>query len=953
MVERAPVPLTETYQEIGAAYPGKVTGQNLDTLGQDGRDLIAGILYSDERVLAENLKARGLDDATINSQTFQKIADDVAAAMGSPNGKRLTVDIAERMGMDLKDPLLTRKVALLTHMVQERSNTFIATAENFDNLLNSGNKLESQAAAMQLAEAGKDLIRATNLQMSTGTALGRALNARKIKAGSGSKYAREGAKSTLEMEFDRIFLDLDSGKVSKEGVKRLRKVAETIAKTGDTSTASIKRALEDATKPDWFTRLDRWITMGLLSAPKSNIIDAVGTGTFTMLRSFVEEYGTAAVGQTRQLLTGKKNAVALTDVNSGWGRTFAKFTNGKVRPEFKAIAESDQFQDALGQWQSMGELWLLMRKSFAMETDSAERLAASLDGYADQTLDRRFADNEAINKAGKALFIFPRLKIPVDEFFQQVNASYMINRMAAESFRTGKQLMNAAGKPITDWAEYAKAFADNLSPEDMKFALDWTREGAFRKELGTAGKWFVKGMTQTPARYAKPVVAPFITVPINLLKESLYRVPGIGVLNPSQLGKIKAGGKDLDGVIARQIVGLGIGFAAYTAYQEGLPLWGDYKLRITGGPATAESQRATESSGDVGYLPYSWFIDDGNDMEDKNLYSYNQLDPIGSLFGLSADVARIMMWLERNPQVTDDEKFKEMLLAFHESVNALVVDKTYLQGFVNLGGVLIDPQRYGEQFVNNLTGLFVPNLFRTAVRGADPTIRETAGAIDAFAQHVGIGKDTFSHRWLTDVLSLELDVNPPRYDVLGNERRSPAAPDWFNLKKEFEGVPGASTAIDIFAAMFVPFRSTTMPGEDTAGKLLYENAIAVQPVPKTFQLGRDLGSVRLTPEERSRMQEIRGKMLDQLLEQNLEELRQMPPAQMIKLVQSIRSQIGTVARSQMFNEFDRLQQEKEIREVEFATGIRRNRPINPSIVRQEEIDFRNEELDQEPSDGLD
>jgi hypothetical protein len=54
-----------------------------------------------------------------------------------------------------------------------------------------------------------------------------------------------------------------------------------------------------------------------------------------------------------------------------------------------------------------------------------------------------------------------------------------------------------------------------------------------------------------------------------------------------------------------------------------------------------------------------------------------------------------------------------------------VLDKTFLQGISNFFEAVLDPDRYGEKYLEGLAASFVPNVLPQIARGVDPTLRET------------------------------------------------------------------------------------------------------------------------------------------------------------------------------------------------------------------------------------
>jgi hypothetical protein len=130
---------------------------------------------------------------------------------------------------------------------------------------------------------------------------------------------------------------------------------------------------------------------------------------------------------------------------------------------------------------------------------------------------------------------------------------------------------------------------------------------------------------------------------------------------------------------------------------------------ITGGGPTDPGERSALLA--TGWQPYSFKIGD-------TYYSYARLEPISTVLGVSAD-----FFSGRDELRKDQAENIPVILSMSVAKN--VLDKTFLQGISNFFEAVLDPDRYGEDYIQNFALSFVPNVLPQIARGIDPTLRET------------------------------------------------------------------------------------------------------------------------------------------------------------------------------------------------------------------------------------
>jgi hypothetical protein len=239
-----------------------------------------------------------------------------------------------------------------------------------------------------------------------------------------------------------------------------------------------------------------------------------------------------------------------------------------------------------------------------------------------------------------------RSLMSADEFFKGINYTY---ELTAETARLGVQTYDdalKAGLSAADAAKARDAAIDQFLLEPPDYVANLAEVGTFTQKLeGVASKLAASLNPNTATGFALRTQMPFISTPINIMGEVVSRTP-LAPFTKSYWAAMKAGGKEAD----MANVKLGLGAAAIYGFSEmatsGL---------ITGsGPGDKGTRQAMERQG---WQPYSFVIDISNVKEDirdifsqfpgtrfgsgdyagKVFVSYQGLEPIGALMGMSAD----------------------------------------------------------------------------------------------------------------------------------------------------------------------------------------------------------------------------------------------------------------------------------------------------------------------------
>lgn len=364
--------------------------------------------------------------------------------------------------------------------------------------------------------------------------------------------------------------------------------------------------------------------------------------------------------------------------------------------------------------------------------------------------------------------------------------------------------MNEGFNPLTrEFRERAASVAQNV-PEDVAQSIqDYVRRGVFQDPLGPWGKGLQKTVTDSKIG---SLFIPFMQTPSNIFKEMARMFPLAAPFVKGWKEDFKAGGEARDRAMAEIVVG-----SALLGITVPLALSG----RISGyGPPDPKKNEMWRTAGNQAY---SFEIN-------GKWYSYQRIQPIGTLIGLAADMAEI--WDYMNPD--EQEKLPKIIsIAFSQAVT----NQIWLRGIVDIARGVAESDRYGPKLVQNLAASMLPAsgwLGQTASL-MDPYVREVNGIMDAIRNKIPVAREGLI----------------PKRDAFGEEVKN----------KERLGVV-----------------SPIPVSPESEDKVLTEAdrlGISSPSAPKVVHIGRGtgkIGDVKLTPEQQDLFEEVAGKIAYKILE---------------------------------------------------------------------------------------
>lgn len=345
-----------------------------------------------------------------------------------------------------------------------------------------------------------------------------------------------------------------------------------------------------------------------------------------------------------------------------------------------------------------------------MPTNAAGEIAASLDMRPMNTVGDVL--HNGLRGLGFILNQPTRALGMADEFIKQT--SYRASVLSKASLDADK--LGLAGSEYQDYLQHAlnAAFDEKGHATDPEALYD-AQVRTFQQPLlpGTFGKEVVQATTNKFP--ITRLVLPFVRTPINLVRYAWKMTPGLNVLSAEyrqmltgQLGKNRmadAYGQMLMGITAGSTI-LGMANAGM----------------ITGGaPADAAQAKALA---DTGWKPYS-FVHTNADGSHTYL-PFNQIDPIGMLFGIVADIHQIAT--QGN---VSDQSLDKLVLPVVIATAKNITDRTYLQSLTQTLQALSDPERSAGKMLGNVAANLLPASSLLREVNPDPYMRDARGIVDS------------------------------------------------------------------------------------------------------------------------------------------------------------------------------------------------------------------------------
>ena len=491
------------------------------------------------------------------------------------------------------------------------------------------------------------------------------------------------------------------------GADAIKKLAQTVVETKGNG-LGLNSVVRQAMRPDWKKALLQLRINGLLSSPKTHIVNIVGNKLIATM-SIPERYlaaGISKVMPSGEITFGEVNAQAFGYVEG-------------VKDGIKLLARGSKAQGD----EKVGDLFSMFRPA---ENTYVDHLVPEVVGMDDGS-----AIGKGLAYAGKALNVPTALMGKADDYFKAVGYRMELNALAH------RQAVSE-GLEGEDFLARIQDLKNN-PPDHMQVeAFEVARYQTFTNDLGDIGR---KMQTAINSNFAMKMVFPFVRTPANILKYTFERTP-LAPLSASIRADIRAGGARGAQAQARIAMGSMLIMAGHSMALQG---------KVTGKGSEDPNQRKIAMGN--GWQPYSLKIGD-------SWYAYNRLDPLGMILGLGADIAEIQNGV-------DEDASAMMIAAGVAAMTKNLASKTYLSGAFDLMAALDDGNFKGDidDYLINQAFTFVPfgSFVRNVSRATDPTLRD-AKAYDEDPNAEFVSQLVNSFRKNIPGQSADL---PPRYDFYG------------------------------------------------------------------------------------------------------------------------------------------------------------------------------------------
>jgi len=246
------------------------------------------------------------------------------------------------------------------------------------------------------------------------------------------------------------------------------------------------------------------------------------------------------------------------------------------------------------------------------------------------------------------------------------------------------------------------------NPPDALLEQAWkaARVSTFTNPLGTLGQSIQRILTR---HKLLRFIVPFIRTPSNIVKFAAHRSP-LAPLFEEVRAELAAGGARRDLALSRIATGSALGAMTMSLVAAGL---------VTGGAPDDPRERALWMRT---RQPYSIRVGD-------RWYSYGRLEPLGMIFGISADMMQL-------GQKMDAKTVGEMAELMTGSFARNIASKTWLRGLTDVIHAMSDPERYGQNWIQSFSGTLIPTGMAQVAHAEDPYLRRATTIMDTLKARI-------------------------------------------------------------------------------------------------------------------------------------------------------------------------------------------------------------------------
>jgi len=632
-----------------------------------------------------------------------------------------------------------------------------------------------------------------------------------------------------------------------------------------------------------------------------------------------------------------------------------RFIASGINSAGKVIGKGDgvQFSEALalahGMKMGIAEGWQGMAYAFAKDAPSNKMWVKQ------ELAQRNVITAENFNVGGAfgsfidhigTLTRFPsRLLLSNDEFFRGL--SYNMEKHA--------QAYVFARKSVPDQARFfgskegREQFLEqynkvrNLGPDQLRQyadleGIDLEAQEATLKSIFAQkqSNKFLQGIDRV--RQSAPfglgqIYIPFYNTILNILKFTGERTPGIQLLfDGTRFSdfRFKNGQRAGQLAMAKTATGVAMYSIAYNFAENGM---------ITG--ALPENLNQRMNLLEKGTTPYAFVTEDG-------YVPFNRLDPIGTMFGLAADVHNLVKiyndpkYLEQGEKEYYNSKLEDVVSQGVYQLIALAEDKAMLRGFSNIVSLLTSDPLKSKEAKKQLFNAYNPIVsFYSALRG------DSARAYDQIVRQTG------SADFYTDLWNDYYKRNPEALRILGpvSPLNMPGKPKGFSgdlmPRLNYVGEPVKASVYEnkgtdkywhIAQAYLSPVPKRPKQTSPLIKKITELNVQSKPPsrwrsIITRGKFGTD--TIPLTAEERYFWSKTAGDLNKKHLEPMLNKpfFKKMQEGQQRRLIESSLRKHKLIAKQQLLRQFPRLTQRIRAFKMDDLQKMQKPASVNQAFLR--------------------
>lgn len=588
-------------------------------------------------------------------------------------------------------------------------------------------------------------------------AIQKAVSGLTAEAGRALAQFRIGASATADA-YRRMVDTLGGREVTQE-------IAERLGRMDPGRVLQLNRFTRHAVQPRFKDKIfEVWIN-ALLSGPRTHVVNVTSNFLFNLERGLVERTAAGAIDWARAAATGTRQERFI-----GEGRAEAYGLMRGLAEGAHAFAES----------------WRTEMPVFGREREPFLAHPPAVGG-----------------RIGAVVRTPTRLLRAEDEFSKAVGYRMALQALAYRRAASEGLVGQAFARRLTDLAQ---------EPDEAMIAE--AQQEAKVRTFTDEGSKFARALIRlrdTPVFGFRPLkyIIPFVSTPERIFVRGIERTPLGWVLiavkqargiaeeraaaregREPEFGRLRGG--ELSDEVAKAAVGtlLSAGMAAM--------VWAG--MGTGGGPGDPADKQPLYATG---WQPYAFRLAD-------IFFAYGRLEPFGLVFGTVAD---FIEGLDERKKVQNDEAATRVVNAVIENFQ----NKSFLTGLRDASRAWIDPERYGQWWLQGLASTVVPQIAAQTVPLFDPTARRGRTTGQAILARIpGLSR-----------------LVPPLRDIWGQ--------------------PVTRTGLERASRFISPVTISEAKDDPAALELVRLGVRLGRP-------GRDFEGVRLTDEEHGRYSEVLGRV---------------------------------------------------------------------------------------------